>query len=395
MESGYDFDYVEYSLNGGGSWTAVEEYTGLLDTWTQESLAIPALDGDSNASFRFRMYTDETMIEDGWHIDDVHLSYIPYQCTFPIDAPSAPVLLTPPDETMTTTHTVTLEWMQGEGNVAQAYELELDGEVVTTTETAYSTLLDAGTHTWRVRASNVWGDSPYSVIWSFEIVDLAGAPSLVSPLKGAVVGNPVSFEWSPSPEGSPPSGYIFFLDDTAVMTFTEPVTSTEMTLELGEHTWSVSAINFAGVTPAAESRSLTVTDIPGVPLLISPADGTVAASNQVNFTWEPSASGGETQGYHFMLDGEVALTFNTPVTSTTLTLDPGVHTWSVAAFNAGGSSAFASEWMLEVPFRVPASHRKINKILTVPLELTLPGEHCPGECCIASLINLYKSFVEE
>jgi hypothetical protein len=39
----------------------------------------------------------------------------------------------------------------------------------------------------------------------------------------------------------------------------------------------------------------------------------------------------EPTGYLFMLDGSVVLTFTTPVTSTTLTLSPGAHTWSVAA----------------------------------------------------------------
>jgi hypothetical protein len=73
----------------------------------------------------------------------------------------------------------------------------------------------------------------------------------------------VTFEWSPSAEGNAPEGYIFFLDETAVMTFTEPVTTTVMTLDLGEHSWSVSAFNFAGTTPSAETRSLTVIeDVP-------------------------------------------------------------------------------------------------------------------------------------
>jgi hypothetical protein len=173
------------------------------------------------------------------------------------------VLVSPPDGTITTTHTVTLDWAPGEGEIADEYELELDGEVYTSTETSYAATLDAGIHTWRVRASNALGYSNYTPIWSLEIIDPPGAPQLVSPADGAILLNPVTFEWSPSAEGNAPEGYIFFLDETAVMTFTEPVTTTVMTLDLGEHSWSVSAFNFAGTTPSAETRSLTVIeDVP-------------------------------------------------------------------------------------------------------------------------------------
>jgi hypothetical protein len=44
----------------------------------------------------------------------------------------------------------------------------------------------------------------------------------------------------------------------------------------------------------------------------------------------------------------VVFTFTTPVTSVTIDLEPGLHTWSVAAFNAAGQSEFAVAWEVNV-----------------------------------------------
>jgi hypothetical protein len=354
MESGWDFDYVEYSLDGGNIWEVpLANYTGLQVAWEQESFDIPAFDDQSNVAFRFRMETDTNTVTNGWFIDDVELSYIPYECSFPVDVPGVPVPVSPPSGTITTTHTITLSWLPGGDIIEDGYNIELDGEVYTTTMIAFPTIVDAGVHTWRVRAFNIWGNSEFSDFWNFDVIDPPGAPSLVSPMDTALVYNPVIFEWEPSMVGSTPDGYIFTLDGSPVMTFTEPVTSTTMVLTEDEHTWSVKAYNFAGDSPESETWSLSVLpDPPGVPTLLSPTDGTVSGSNQVTFTWEDSGTGGESQGYYFMLDSSTFITFTTPVTGTTISLDGGMHTWSVAAYNAGGSSAYAPDWVVEVSYLV-------------------------------------------
>jgi hypothetical protein len=174
METGWDFTYVEYSLDGGTTWEApLDSYTGFLNTWTQESFAIPAFDDQPNASFRFRLQSDVSVTEDGWYIDDVDLSYIPFQCTFtPLDPPDIPIL--------------------------------------------------------------------------------------VSPLDGAVVINPVTFEWAPAQLGGPVEGYIFALDSTSLITFTTPVTNTTLMLDPGEHNWSVAAFNISGTSAFASEWMLEV-----------------------------------------------------------------------------------------------------------------------------------------
>jgi PKD repeat protein len=72
-ESGYDYASVEYSTNGGSSWTPVESYDGSSPAWTQEELLIPQLDGQANAKIRFHFTTDSSVTYDGWHVDDIAL----------------------------------------------------------------------------------------------------------------------------------------------------------------------------------------------------------------------------------------------------------------------------------------------------------------------------------
>lgn len=74
LESGYDYGYLEYSADGGSTWSAVRSYNGENQTtWMQESVALPGADGAQAVQFRFRIDTDSYVTEDGWHIDDVVL----------------------------------------------------------------------------------------------------------------------------------------------------------------------------------------------------------------------------------------------------------------------------------------------------------------------------------
>jgi carboxypeptidase T len=74
LESTWDFGYVEYSTNGGSSWTGAASYTGTGHTvWSGVELRLAALDGQTNARLRFRFYSDTTIVKDGWHIDDIRI----------------------------------------------------------------------------------------------------------------------------------------------------------------------------------------------------------------------------------------------------------------------------------------------------------------------------------
>jgi hypothetical protein len=74
LESGYDYGHVEISTDGGASWTTVTSYNGFrTGTWERAVLDLTALDNVAAARIRFRIDTDTSVTEDGWHIDDIVL----------------------------------------------------------------------------------------------------------------------------------------------------------------------------------------------------------------------------------------------------------------------------------------------------------------------------------
>ncbi len=255
IETGWDFGYLEYSLDGGSTWSApLGEYTGFQYTWDQEVLPIPALDDQSNVAIRFRFESDTYVVEDGWYIDDFDISYEPFVCLY--QPPAIPVLLSPPSGTVTTSHTITFTWEPGaDGGDVQGYNLELDGAVVTTTETVYTATLAAGLHTWRVQAFNDAGYSGYSDGWTVEVVDPPAIPVLLSPPSGTVTSShTITLTWEPG-AGSAPEGYNLELDGTVITT-----TGTAYTAVLtpGMHTWRVRAFNIAGYSAYTEMWDVTV-----------------------------------------------------------------------------------------------------------------------------------------
>jgi hypothetical protein len=79
-----------------------------------------------------------------------------------IPAPGVPVLLAPPNGAVTTTRHITFAWTAEVGETADGYNLELDGDVITTTASMSATVLSYGVHTWTVQAYNVTGPSGWA-----------------------------------------------------------------------------------------------------------------------------------------------------------------------------------------------------------------------------------------
>jgi hypothetical protein len=71
LESGYDYGFVEYSTNGGSSWTTAASFDGFQTSWETAEVSLPDLDHVINARVRFRLDSDSYTTEDGWHIDDI------------------------------------------------------------------------------------------------------------------------------------------------------------------------------------------------------------------------------------------------------------------------------------------------------------------------------------
>ncbi len=72
LESGYDYAHVEYSTDGGATWSTAASFNGTGHTvWETVTIDLGALDHAANARIRFRIDTDVSVTEDGWHIDDI------------------------------------------------------------------------------------------------------------------------------------------------------------------------------------------------------------------------------------------------------------------------------------------------------------------------------------
>jgi hypothetical protein len=168
-ESGWDYVYPEYSINGGTTWQAFNRYSGNSAGWVSETFDGSVLNDQADVRLRFRLQSDSNTISDGWYVDDVEVSYEPFECTYPTAAPGVPELIAPPDGTITRTQSITFTWQPAGGETPSGYHLELDGQVITTTETSWPATLAEGPHTWRVSAFNIIGESGYTAPWTVTV----------------------------------------------------------------------------------------------------------------------------------------------------------------------------------------------------------------------------------
>ena len=99
LEDGYDFGMVEISTDGGDNWDTLQEYTGQTSAMAHTQVDLSDYAGQAAVRLRFRLVTDESVVMDGWYIDDVV-----------IDEAPAPVTLTTPTGADIARTRLTLHW---------------------------------------------------------------------------------------------------------------------------------------------------------------------------------------------------------------------------------------------------------------------------------------------
>jgi hypothetical protein len=168
--------------------------------------------------------------------------------------PGIPVLLFPPDETVTTTQAITFTWQAGAGEPPDGYNLKLDGQVITTTDTTSSTVLSLGVHTWTVRAYNSAGTSDWASARTVEVVPPPpGVPTLLFPPDETVTTTQaITFTWQAGAGGTP-AGYNLEIDGEVLTT---TATSWSTDLSFGLHAWTVRAYNAGGTSDWASVRTI-------------------------------------------------------------------------------------------------------------------------------------------
>jgi hypothetical protein len=72
-EGGYDYCVLEASPNNGTTWEELARWDGANNSWSEVTQAASVLNGQSEAKFRFRLSTDQSVVRDGWHVDDIRV----------------------------------------------------------------------------------------------------------------------------------------------------------------------------------------------------------------------------------------------------------------------------------------------------------------------------------
>ncbi len=171
--------------------------------------------------------------------------------------PATPLLIAPPNGTVTTTNSIGLQWQSGGGTLT-GYNVEVDGSVITTSNTTSITLLALGVHSWRVRAYNGSGYSDWAAPWTIEVANTLpapGTPNLIAPTAGAfTTTTALNLMWQIGAGGTP-AGYNVELNG-ALITTTSPVSA--VVLSPGTYTWTVRAFNATGYSAWATAWSFKI-----------------------------------------------------------------------------------------------------------------------------------------
>ncbi len=93
LEQGFDYGYVDVSIDGGNTWVTLATFNDTLDTWTQEEIDLSAFVGNPDVRIRFRVVSDPAYHETGWFVDDVEIVGTTVDQTPPL------ILHTPPADT--------------------------------------------------------------------------------------------------------------------------------------------------------------------------------------------------------------------------------------------------------------------------------------------------------
>lgn len=74
LEVNYDYTFVEID-NNLGWWHILDEYNGFQTSWTQATYSLSGYAGQT-VRLRFRFCSDQSVVDEGWYIDDVEVPTI-------------------------------------------------------------------------------------------------------------------------------------------------------------------------------------------------------------------------------------------------------------------------------------------------------------------------------
>jgi hypothetical protein len=251
-----------------------------------------------------------------WHVEATDQAGNPsgYQSTpfsFTVDtqAPTAPILIDPPDLTVTNDNTPTFDWSPTAAGGTYTLEYAEDSGfttgVVTETGIADTTFTVApddtladGVWYWHVQAIDAAGNpSGYQgTPFSFTVdTEAPAVPSLINPPDSATIGdNTPTFDWSATAGAG--GTYTLEMASDSDFAFVVSVsgladTSYEQPTPIldGDYYWHVKAIDQAGNEGAYQTRPFMFTvdlgGAPAVPDLLTPPDSSFTCDTTPTFIW--------------------------------------------------------------------------------------------------------------
>jgi hypothetical protein len=278
---------------------------------------------------------------------------------------SAPTLSDPSNGATLTSLTPTIRWRSVAW--AQAYGLQVStdstfagGYVVNEwnsgdTSRVLPQLSESTTYFWRARARTEQVTSSFSGVWHFRTNQVLVAPNPIQPPNSASglstaelfrwtkVAGAITYRLQVDPDSTFSSGF-FKNDSTIVDTF-----RTVAGMAHGEHYyWRVQAKLAAGDGPFSPTWSFTTAyELPGQPILVSPAPGAHIASDSASFIWTKVQPGVTRYWLEVGLDSEFVFSLvDTSIVDTVGTSSIPVRTkwywWRVRGENIGGWGPFST-----------------------------------------------------
>ena len=320
--AGYDFCWVEYSTNGGSSWSVLgsagtgsnwyqynwydwnygnyyqawggDDYYGNGFGWLKASNTIPGVAGNNNVRIRFVMYADYSYELDGIAIDDINI-YAPSPTL------ATPTLTNPANAATNLPVQPTMTWSAS--GCATGYDIQIADDAAftslvqsitnnpTTSFTPSTALAFGTTYYWRTRARSATLLSAWTTARTFTTMfPPPPTPVLASPADNAT-GQLLtsSLQWNPSfgaasyllQVSTDPTFATTVVDQTLTGTSYNFTASANFT----RYYWRVNATNVSGTSPW--SATWNYRTIIGTPNPATPATGVKGLTTPVVVTWTP------------------------------------------------------------------------------------------------------------
>jgi len=289
-----------------------------------------------------------------------------------ITAPSVPTLIAPANGATVPTTTVNFSWQPSAYAASYQIQIATDNGFTnivydqTTTNTNYTQVFTTpGTHYWRVRGINGFGNGVWSTVRSVTVTALPPAtPVLIAPINASsVLGRTVNFSWEASVGATSyqiqiatDNVFTNILHDHIVTTTsrTQLLTTPPMTFY-----WRVRAKNINGDSAWTTRQFSVDVSLPGAVTLISPTNGTGTGQPVTTFSWnsatkttqyriEISTNNNFTNILHSHTTATAVTTYNY-----TFIISTATYYWRVRAINPNGNGSWSPVWVLTIQPSIP------------------------------------------